>query len=246
MKISSVRFIRHVASSFAVLAVLASCSAVGDSIVDLAPEINASLDRANVALAVGDTIQVTFPFKNEWTHEARVRPDGSASFLLIDDVKVVGLSLADLDARLTALYAKKREGVEHIELTVGVVGAGGGSTTSANPGFSIYVIGDVTNPGPIVLAGRALTLLEAIGAAGGPLKPTANLRNIILVRRLGQSGEMRSWRLDADVDRWGSLPPIFLQPRDIVFVPSTAIDDVDIWVDQYVRRMIPFPYLLRY
>lgn len=87
-----------------------------------------------------------------------------------------------------------------------------------------------------------MTLVEAIAAAGGHLKATANLRNTILVRRMA-SGEMRSWRLDADIYRWGQQPPIYLQPRDIVFVPNTAIDEVDIWVDKYIRQMIPLPTL---
>jgi hypothetical protein len=34
---------------------------------------------------------------------------------------------------------------------------------------------------------------------------------------------------------------VFLQARDVVFVPNTAIDDVNIWVDQYIRKMIPIP-----
>jgi len=220
---------------------------VGESIVDLADEINATLNTATVSIAVGDTIQVTFPFKPEWNHVTRVRPDGSASFQLVDDVQVAGHKIPELDARLTKLYGEKRQGQEVIELTLTVPTAGGGtpSTSVGGTGLNVYVIGDVDDPGPIALEGRTLTLIEAIGAAGGHLKPTANLRNTVLVRRMTGSNEMRSWRLDADIYSWGDVPPIFLQPRDIVFVPNTAIDDVDIWIDQYIRRILPFPYLIR-
>jgi hypothetical protein len=37
---------------------------------------------------------------------------------------------------------------------------------------------------------------------------------------------------------------ILLQANDLIFVPNTPIDDVNIWIDQYIRLMIPFPYLI--
>ena len=232
----------------AALFAFASCSAVGESIADLAEEINASRHTASLPVAVGDTIQVSFPFKPEWSHETRVRLDGSASFLLIDDVQVAGLELQELDKRLTKMYRDARQGSEEIDLSLARPTAGGGSrtgaTSSTGTGWDIYVIGEVQSPGPIALDGRTLTLTEAIGAAGGHLKETANLRNTVLVRRLASS-EMRSWKLNADIYQWGEMPPIYLQPRDIVFVPNTAIDDVDIWIDQYIRRILPFPYFIR-
>ena len=80
-------------------------------------------------------------------------------------------------------------------------------------------------PGSVRLTGRQVTLIEAIGAAGGHLKDTANLRNTVLIRRIRGSNEMRSWRLDADVYGWGDQPAVFLQARDVAFVPNTAIDE---------------------
>lgn len=248
MKIQYVRRSGSKVGVFAALLLMASCSAVGDSIAEVAEEINASRHAASLPVAVGDTIQVTFPFKSAWDHETRVRLDGTASFNLIDDVAVAGLELSELDTRLTRLYREARSGQEDIDLTLARPTAGGGfqdnSDSGSGTGWDIYVVGEVRNPGPIALQGRALTLIEAIGAAGGHLKETANLRNTVLVRRLA-TNETRSWRLNADIYQWGDVPPIFLQPRDIVFVPNTAIDDVDIWVDQYIRRMLPFPYLIR-
>lgn len=219
---------------------LMSCSATGYQIDDLAAEINATRDAGRTLVAPGDTIRVTFPYKMEWNQIASVRPDGYATFYLVDDVAVAGLKLADLDARLSALYAKA--GVPSTDqLTVDVAAPASPSTAGAG-GENMFVIGEVERPGPIVWAGRSMTLVEAISAAGGHLKASANLHNTILIRRLA-SGEMRSWRLDADIYRWGRLPPIYLQPRDIVFVPNTAIDEVDIWVDKYIRQMIPLPTL---
>jgi protein involved in polysaccharide export with SLBB domain len=231
------------------LLVLGGCSATGYPIADLAAEINATRSLEEVKLKVGDVVRVSFPYKAEWNHEARVRPDGSAAFLLLDDQAVVGLTLDELDRRLSELYLKKVQANEAAEVTVDLPtagGAGGGpaGTTTANDGRVIYVVGEVENPGAIPGNGRTLTLTDAIAAAGGHKKATANLSNTILVRRLATTGEMKSWRLDADIFQWGSHPAIYLQDRDVVFVPNTAIDEVDIWVDQYLRQLVPFPFLI--
>lgn len=227
----------------AAFAMFLGCSATGYSIAELAPEINSTLNRQKLLVEVGDTVSVVFPFKSEWNHESLVRPDGSASFSLIDDVKVAGLSLAEVDTRLTSLYREKWRGQEALELTLEVLNRRESGEATSNSVGVVFVVGEVENPGPINILGRSFTLVEAIGAAGGPKKDTANLSNTILARKLSGSGEMRSWRLDADIYAWGTLPSVFLQDRDVVFVPNTAIDSVNIWVDKYIRQMLPFPYL---
>lgn len=220
---------------------LAGCSSTGYSIADLAEEINATRTTGRDVLAVGDTLRVSFPLKPEWNTNVRVHADGRAAFPLVDEVQVAGLTIAELDTRLSALYAERNfENSDKltVELLSGALFPAG--TTLTPDG--VFVIGDVNTPGPVAMNGRAWTLFEAIAAAGGHRKATANLSNTILIRRLA-TGAMRSWRLDADVYLWGDVPAILLQPRDIVFVPNTAIDSVDIWVDNYIRRLIPLPTL---
>jgi protein involved in polysaccharide export with SLBB domain len=220
---------------------MGACSTIGGSIVDLAPEINATWDNSTLALAVGDVVTVTFPFKPEWNHEARVRPDGTASFLLVDSVHVAGITTAALDDRLSQLYKlRTTSATEGIEVTVAVP-TSGGAVAAASDGRSVYVVGEVAQPGALPVVGRSLTLFEAIANAGGHLKQTANLRAVVLVRRVVSTGEMRSWQLNADIYSWGQVPAIMLQARDVVFVPNTAVDDVNIWIDQYIRLMLPFP-----
>jgi len=34
---------------------------------------------------------------------------------------------------------------------------------------------------------------------------------------------------------------INLMPYDMVYVPKSPIGEVDKWVDQYIRKMLPFP-----
>lgn len=222
------------------LFVLAGCSTVGEPIQDVAGEINATLSSVRRVTEVGDTISVVFPYRTDWNHETRIRDDGFATFTLVGEVKVVNLSIKELNEKLQQVYREERQSDE-VELTANVLPS---STSGGNVSNVIFVIGDVNTPGAIELTGRQLTLFEAISAAGGHMKRTANLRNTLLIRRIRGSNEMRSWALDADIYKWGSQPPVFLQERDVVFVPNTAVDDVNIWIDQYIRQMIPLPALI--
>jgi polysaccharide biosynthesis/export protein len=220
---------------------LAGCSAVGYQISDLAAEINATRSFARHVVAPGDVLRVTFPYAPDFNQTVKVGPDGKAVFLLVDELPVVNLTLAELDAKLTEEYVKRNaSNVEQLTVDIFIdTATTGGGVVRAD---AVLVVGEVRTPGAVALSGRPLTLIEAIAGAGGHLKQSANLRNTILVRRL-PSGEMRSWRLDADIYKWGEQPPIYLQARDIIFVPNTAIDDVNIWVDKYIRQMIPLPVI---
>ena len=107
----------------------------------------------------------------------------------------------------------------------------------------VYVVGEVLQPGAVPMHNQELNLVEAISKAGGPDKRTALLQDIVLVRRVENKSRVM-WHIDARIDYWGSPVPIVMQRDDVIFVPNTAIDDVNIWVDQYIRLMIPFPYLV--
>ncbi|MAD32811.1 MAG: hypothetical protein CMJ88_03530 [Planctomycetes bacterium] len=217
--------------------ILCSCSSTGYSMTSLAEEINATLSSSSREVKVGDIITVSFPFQSEWDHVAQVMEDGTASFSLVGELRVLGMSMQRLNDELTKAYDRARNG-QRVDLNASITATGDGEVDANN---SLFVIGEVRTPGPIRVNGKRITLVEAISAAGGHLKLTANLGNTILVRRIRGSNEMRSWRLDADVYEWGEHPPIYLQERDVVFVPNTAIDDVNIFVDQWIRQMLPFP-----
>lgn len=210
------------------------CSATARPLPDMAEEINATLQLNPYVVREGDVLEVRFFRKAEWNFSTRVRQDGRASFTGIDEQQVAGLSIQQVDDLLTGAYADQPE---QPEITVDFATIS--EDTAVTP-RGVMVIGEVVNPGAIAVRGESLNLVEAIARAGGHDKRTANLRNTLLVRWLRNEQRRVSWRLDASVEYWGSAVPIQLQPNDIVFVPNTAIDEVDIWVDQYIRQLIPF------
>lgn len=112
--------------------------------------------------------------------------------------------------------------------------------------ISVYVGGEVTEPGLMPLNGK-LTVLTAVIKAHG-FKNTASTRSVMLIREGDKGPEVRKLDLrhilargDGDLD---------LKPFDVVYVPKSTIAKVDQFMDQYFRQVVPismnmgFSYLL--
>jgi len=105
---------------------------------------------------------------------------------------------------------------------------------------TITVIGEVAEPGALELeAGRRMTLVEAMARAGGYTKETAYLASVVLVRWDPDSQRQLAWTIDARQRWWGKEKTVFLQPYDLLYIPNTPIDDAGIWMDNWIRRMLP-------
>jgi polysaccharide export outer membrane protein len=206
------------------------------SLAEIAPEINATLAASALFLAADDQIDLKFPKRPEWNHTVIVRGDGRASFLFLDELVVAGKTMTQLDAIIRAAYkAKDVLRDEDIEFSLNL--------TAVQP-RRVVVMGEVGSPGPIEIQNGHLTLIEALGKAGGPDKSTALLEETLLVRWLPQEQRLRTWRFDASVDNWQSGVPVLLQSHDVIFVPNTAIDRVNIWINQYIRQTLPVQFAI--
>jgi polysaccharide export outer membrane protein len=81
-------------------------------------------------------------------------------------------------------------------------------------------------------------VLEAIMHAGGFNKASARMANVVVIRN--HEGRQHSCSLDLrKAIEEPASDPFYLEPNDIVFVPRTAIDRVDQWVDQYINQIVP-------
>lgn len=101
--------------------------------------------------------------------------------------------------------------------------------------ISVYVGGEVVHAGLLPLNGE-LTLLAAVIQAGG-VKDTAKPDSVFLVRNSGAQTPVVTPFSLRDVLK-GKQDQI-LQPFDIVFVPRSRIANMDRFMDQYIRQMIP-------
>ena len=228
------RSLRPAAWLTAALLGLGACQSAGGPPLDkIAHEVNATLEPQAVVLSVGDEIEVRFPHSPTWNQVVGIASDGSASFMAVGRLIVAGMSLGQIKDTLSTAYAPVFEGHD-LDVVVKTRGA-----------RKVYVMGEVEEPGEFELdPDRRLTLLDAIARAGGPLKESAYLAQLLLVRWNASTGKQRTWTIDARQEHWQGEEPVYLQPYDLVYIPNTPVDEVAIWVDNYIRRMIPFPYLI--
>lgn len=200
----------------------------------IAPEINATLDTVGFVLGPDDQLEVQIVDNPEWTHVVVVQPDGLASFLGLDPMPAAGLQPGQLQERLEQDYA----GVLGKKVVVSV-------RLSELAPRHVTVLGEVTEPGEIPLQlGQRMTLLQAFAGAGGFSKDTAWLGSVVVIRWDAAESRQLSWTVDARPQTWTGGTSILLQPFDVVYVPNTPIDNVNIFIDKYIRQNLPFPQLV--
>ena len=213
-----------------VLLVCSGCAL--PTLQEIAPEINATREPSPVFLIPDDQIEVTFPATPEFDHTVTVRGDGRVSFHFLEEMVVAGMTMAQLSETLTAAYQDSGTIAPDDTLSVNLTGL---AVRRA------VIMGEVRSPGVVDIEGGHLSLIEAIGKAGGPVKASADLSEALLVRWMPRDGEVRTWQFDASYANWVSGTPVLLQAHDVVYIPNSTIDEIGIWVDNYIRRMLPIP-----
>ena len=177
-------------------------------------------------IQLGDQLDIKFFYNPELNEQVTVRPDGRISLQLVHEIMVAGLTPSELTDLLTTRYASE---LKKPEITVIVRSFGA---------HKIYVDGEVTRPGVFPLIGF-VTVLQAISQAGG-MKETARTSQVVIIRRSEDNKPLvSSLNLNKVIDGTDMSQDIALKPFDIVYVPRSAISNVNVWVDQYVRRNLP-------
>jgi hypothetical protein len=82
-----------------------------------------------------------------------------------------------------------------------------------------------------------MTPLQAIVERGG-FVDDANTDQVLYISRVGTA--VQSQRLDLEAVMDGdSTEQIVMSPDDIIIVPRTFIGEADVWVDQWIRGLLP-------
>jgi len=177
-------------------------------------------------IQVGDQLDIKFFYNPELNEQVTVRPDGRISLQLVREIIVSDLTPAQLTDLLTKKYAKE---LKMPEVTVIVRSFGG---------HKFYVDGEVTKAGMFSLIGF-VTVLQAISQAGG-VKDSARTSEVIVIRRGADNKPLAiAVNLNKAIDGTDMSQDIVLRPFDIVYVPKSPIANVNVWVDQYIRKNIP-------
>lgn len=188
---------------------------------------------ADYRVSRGDELNFRFFYAPELNTVVQVRSDGRIALPLIGEFTVDAMSLADLQRYVQDHLAAL---VRRPEVVINVQG------TSTQ---RVYVGGEVTRQGVQPMVGP-MTALQAVMVAEG-LRETAQPRDVIVLRR-GPDGmrEALKVNLAAVMEGQEGAQDLPLQPFDVVLVPRSGIANVGLWVDQYIRRVLPFSTGLSY
>ena len=211
-------------------------------------------------LSTGNRIAVKFFYNDELNDEVIIRPDGRISLERIGDVKAAGLTAGGLTKVLREKYSELLDSPEVAvivkdfkkpDLTVVVkdfkvpeltvvandikVPEVTVAVTSA-AAQKVYVGGEISRPGMVPILGM-LRIHDTVIQAGGALA-TADLDRVVVIRYNG-SPEPDIYSVNLRKIMRGEIPDMKLRPYDVVYVPRTAIAEVNILAKQYIHGLIP-------
>jgi len=184
-------------------------------------------------LQPGDTLDIKFFYNPELNEQVTVRPDGRISLQLVREIRVAGLTPEELTNLLIKKYSTE---LVKPEITVIV---------RSFAGNKVYIDGEVNRVGMVNLSGPT-SVMQSITQAGG-LKETARVNEIIVIRYLSEGKyTIIPINMEKVIDGTDFSQNILLKPFDIVHVPRSTIANINVWIDQYIRKNVPIPFSVYY
>lgn len=187
-------------------------------------------DEPVYRLYPGDQIDVTLPSAPELNRSLTVGPDGRVSLPLVPQVMAADLSTAEMEQVLTRAYAAQLND-PRAEV----------SLKAAVP-LRIFVGGEVGKPGVYDMPGD-IDALQAVIMAGGFLT-SAEPHSALVIRRGPPGGPpmVRRVNLGRAVRGAPRTDAVPLRRFDVVYVPRSFISNVGLWVQQYLRDVVPVQF----
>jgi len=159
-----------------------------------------------------------------------VRPDGYVSFPILRDVMAKGKTVPELKRIISEEYSKQ---IDNLTVTLIL------KVMKAN---LVYVMGEVAKPNYYLMEGPN-SVTQIIARAGGFLD-TAEESTVLVISR---DKKRRPWGRLVNVEKIihdGDISQdIVLNQYDVVYVPKSAIARRNLFIEQYLNRLIP-PNLL--
>ena len=180
-------------------------------------QYNRTIDRLKTAITTASRGQSKL---------TTVRPDGYLSFPVISDILAGGITLPELKK---VVQEKYQEQIDNLTVTIIL------KVMKAN---LAYIMGEVEKPDGYLMQ-RNLTVSQLLSRAGGVLD-TAEKSTILIISRdekrrpVGRLLNLEKILYDGDISQ-----DILLSQYSIVYVPKSKIARRNLWVDQYIQRMIP-------
>lgn len=171
----------------------------------LLPAQSTGAGRSSGVIGKLDTVEIRVFREDELTTAGQLSADGTISMPLIGAVKMAGLTT---DQAAAAITAKLKDGyLVRPQVSVSI---------EARVRRTVTVLGQAQSPGVFELpADRRLTVVEAIGMAGGATR-IANVKKISLKRRSGQVQLLNLKDITS-----GKANDVILQDGDVLSIPES-------------------------
>lgn len=175
----------------------------------------------------GDRVQVRYLDTPELDEEALVAPDGTVSLRPAPQVMAAGYTLPELSNQVAI---QSRAWLRDPKVSVALKESASGR---------IYVGGQVARAGTFAVQGR-IGIVESILLAGG-FADDARVGEIVLIRRSPDNRPMlRTVNVKEFLQTGSTANDVPLVAGDIVFVPRSTIGEVNLWIEQFINRVLPF------
>jgi polysaccharide export outer membrane protein len=180
------------------------CTVLG-ALAALLPGQSTGAGRSSGVIGKLDSVEIRVFREDELTTAGQLSADGTISMPLIGSVKLVGLTTDQAAATITA---RLKDGyLVRPQVSVSI---------EARVRRTVTVLGQAQSPGVFELpADRPLTVVEAIGMAGGATR-IANVKKISLKRRGGQVEQLNL----KDITSGKATDPT-LRDGDVLSIPES-------------------------
>jgi len=159
----------------------------------------------NTTILPGDVIKISFPGATNLNMTVAVPLNGDIQMAFGEAVNATGKTPDELQADLLDKFGPQ---LVQKEIDVSIL----------QSGAVIYVTGAVLAPSQVPMT-RALTVLDAIMAAGGPVAASAKLDSVTIIRDF--EGQHQTFVVDIQAVIDGKIhSPFYLRPFDKVIVPQ--------------------------
>ncbi|CAA0093806.1 Uncharacterised protein [Starkeya nomas] len=185
-------------------------------------------------LGAGDKLKIKYFLTREMDEELVVAPDGTVAPRAVGQLKVEGLTLAG--AQEVVRRASK------VELADQKVVISLEDAVSAK----VYIGGMVEKPGPYNLSEMRNGTLQSILAAGG-FTEEARTGQVAIIRRGPDNMPMLRLINVKDIIQTGfTLDDVQLAAGDIIYVPRSSVSELNVWIDQFINKVVPFQRTFNY
>lgn len=184
----------------------------------------AAIAQEGYRIKAGDTLAVEVLEDPTLGRQVLVLPDGSISFPLAGSVRASGLTTGAVQQSIASAIAPNFAAPPTVFVSVAQVGEvvvrGGGGGVAAPAGMSVFVMGEVGNPGELQVA-PGTTILQALAQTGGFSKFAATKR-IQLRRTDPATGEEKIYNINYQAVESGqsSIGRSPLAAGDVIVVPQ--------------------------